>query len=58
MKSYESNDGVTFPLMLIVLMILIFYVGSYSVRYTIKMNTLDNLKIYYYDKVEVELKER
>lgn len=58
MKSYGSDDGVTFPLMLILLMIIVFFVGSYAVRYTVKMNTLDNLKSYYYDKVEVEIKER
>lgn len=57
MKRFRSNEGMMFPFAIILLMIVIFYVSSYSVRYMIKINSMDNIKEYYYIQISRELKE-
>lgn len=56
MKYFKSNDGLMFPFALLLLAVVLFYVGSYSVRYTVKLNTLDNLKDYYYQQIISEIR--
>ncbi|UTH12938.1 hypothetical protein [Macrococcus equipercicus] len=57
MRSFKSHEGMMFPFALILLMIVIFYVSSYSVRYMIKLNSIDNIEDYYYNRIIQELKE-
>ncbi|GGB04915.1 hypothetical protein GCM10007190_11300 [Macrococcus hajekii] len=58
MKSFRSDEGIMFPFALILLMIVLFYVSSYSVRYTVKLNTLDNIKMYYKQEISTELRDK
>ncbi|WP_165980652.1 hypothetical protein [Macrococcus carouselicus] len=57
MKRFSYNDGMVFPFALILLMIVIFYVGSFSVRYTVKLNTIENIKNYYYNEIINEMRQ-
>ncbi len=58
MKLFRSTEAMMVPFALILLMIVIFYISSYSVRYMIKINSMDNIKDYYYVQINNELKER
>ncbi len=58
MKLFRSTEAMMVPFALILLMIVIFYISSYSVRYMIKINSMDNIKDYYYVQITNELKER